>query len=156
MDIATVIGLVGTLGLIAWAMNSAAGLGAFIDPASVVIVFVGSIMVLLMRSTLPEFINAWAKVLMKTILNSNEDPGELIQQIVSMANISRGTVYRSRGSNGRDKKSIPSDRHRNGRRRHRCGEIETKLNNDVELMAYRHAEASGCSNLGKISLRQWE
>ncbi|HCC43435.1 MAG TPA: hypothetical protein DEQ32_03505, partial [Gammaproteobacteria bacterium] len=71
MDIATVIGLVGTLGLIAWAMNSAAGLGAFIDPASVVIVFVGSIMVLLMRSTLPEFINAWAKVLMKTILNSN-------------------------------------------------------------------------------------
>ena len=89
MDIATVIGLVGVLGLIFWAMDSAAGIGAFIDPASVVIVFGGSIAALLMRSTLPEFINAWAKVLMKTILNSNEDPGQLIEQIVSMANISR-------------------------------------------------------------------
>ena len=39
MDIATVIGLVGTLGLIGWAMNNAAGLGAFIDSSSVVIVF---------------------------------------------------------------------------------------------------------------------
>ena len=62
MDIATVIGFVGTMGLIAWAMDSAAGIGAFIDTSSVVIVFAGSIMVLLMRSTLPEFINAWAKV----------------------------------------------------------------------------------------------
>ncbi|MDB2450725.1 flagellar motor protein PomA, partial [Pseudomonadales bacterium] len=89
MDIATVIGLVGTLGLIAWAMDSAAGLGAFMDPASGVIVFAGSIMVLLMRSTLPAFINAWAKVLLKTILNKNEDPAALIEQIVEMANISR-------------------------------------------------------------------
>ena len=89
MDIATVIGLVGTLGLIFWAMDSAAGIGAFIDPASVVIVFAGSLAVLLMRSTLPDFINAWAKVLMKTILNSNQPSGELIAQIVDMANISR-------------------------------------------------------------------
>ena len=65
MDIATVIGLVGVLGLIFWAMDSAAGIGACIDPASGVIVFGGSIAALLMRSTLPEFINAWAKVLMK-------------------------------------------------------------------------------------------
>ena len=47
MDIATVIGFVGTMGLIAWAMDSAAGIGAFIDTSSVVIVFAGSIMVLL-------------------------------------------------------------------------------------------------------------
>ena len=51
MDIATVIGFVGTMGLIAWAMDSAAGIGAFIDTSSVVIVFAGSIAVLLMRST---------------------------------------------------------------------------------------------------------
>ena len=89
MDIATVIGLVGVLGLIIWAMDSAAGIGAFIDPASMIIVFGGSIAALLMRSTLPEFINAWAKVLMKTVLNKNEDPGQLIEQVVSMANISR-------------------------------------------------------------------
>ena len=39
MDIATVIGLVAVLGLIFWAMDSAAGIGAFLDPASMVIVF---------------------------------------------------------------------------------------------------------------------
>ena len=89
MDIATVIGFVGTMGLIYWSMDNAAGIDAFIDPTSVVIVFVGSIMVLLMRSTLPEFINAWAKVLAKTILNKNENAGEIIGQLVSMANISR-------------------------------------------------------------------
>ncbi|MEK9872978.1 MAG: hypothetical protein VW583_04315 [Betaproteobacteria bacterium] len=66
MDIATVIGLLATLGLIFWAMDSAAGIGAFIDPASIVIVFAGSIAVLLMRSTLPDFINAWAKVFLKS------------------------------------------------------------------------------------------
>ena len=42
-----------------------------------------------MRSTLPDFINAWAKVLMKTILNKNEDSVELIEQIVAMANTAR-------------------------------------------------------------------
>ena len=89
MDIATVVGLLGTLGLIGWAMNSAAGMGAFIEVQSLAIVFGGSIMTLLMRSTLPDFINAWAKVLMKTILNKNEDGGELIQQIITMANTAR-------------------------------------------------------------------
>ena len=54
MDIATVIGLVGTLGLIAWAMDSAAGLGAFMDPASGVIVFAGSIMVQIGRASCRE------------------------------------------------------------------------------------------------------
>ena len=89
MDIATVVGLLGTLGLIGWAMSSAAGMGAFIEVQSLAIVFGGSIMTLLMRSTLPDFINAWAKVLMKTILNKNEDGGELIQQIITMANTAR-------------------------------------------------------------------
>ncbi len=144
MDIATVVGLVATLGLIAWAMDSAAGLSAFIDPASVIIVFAGSIAVLLMRSTLPEFINAWAKVLLKTILNKNEDAGALIEQIVEMANISRrdGAIalegqmaeiqnpYLQKGISmvvdGTDESVI-----------------ESSLTNDVELMAYRHSEASG-------------
>ena len=66
MDIATVIGLVATLGLIFYAMADAAGIGAFIEINSIVIVFGGSIAVLLMRSTLPDFINAWAQALMKS------------------------------------------------------------------------------------------
>jgi chemotaxis protein MotA len=75
MDIATVVGMAGAFGLIIWAMDGAAGIGAFWDITSVTIVLGGSLAVLLMRSTLPEFINAWAKVFLKTILNKNEDPG---------------------------------------------------------------------------------
>lgn len=52
MDIATVIGLVVTLGLIGYAMDDAAGMGAFIEINSIMIVLGGSIAVLLMRSTL--------------------------------------------------------------------------------------------------------
>ena len=144
MDIATVIGLVGTMGLIFWAMDSAAGIGAFLDPASMVIVFAGSLMVLLMRSTLPDFINAWAKVLMKTILNKNEDASEIIEQIVSMANISRRDgVIALEGQMG----EIQNPFLQTGIGMVVDGTdaetIESKLNNDLELMTYRHANASG-------------
>ena len=144
MDIATVIGLVGVLGLIFWAMDSAAGIGAFIDPASVVIVFGGSIAALLMRSTLPEFINAWAKVLMKTILNSNEDPGQLIEQIVSMANISRRDgVIALEGQMGEISNPFLQTAIGMVVDGTDAETIEAKLNNDIELMAHRHGEASG-------------
>jgi len=38
-----VLGFVGMLGIIFWAMNTAAGLGAFIDPVCVVLVFGGAV-----------------------------------------------------------------------------------------------------------------
>ena len=144
MDIATVVGMFGAFALIIWAMSGAAGVMAFWDPTSVIIVLGGSLAVLLMRSTLPEFINAWTKAFLKTILNKNENSGELIEQIVEMANISRrdGAIalegqmaeiqnpYLQKGISmvvdGTDESVI-----------------ESSLANDVELMAHRHAEASG-------------
>jgi len=124
-------------------MDRAASIMAFVDGASIAIVVAGSLTVLLMRSTLPAFINAFAKVVLKTILNKNEDPIALIEQIVEMANISRrdGAIalegqmaeiqnpYLQKGISmvvdGTDE-----------------GVIESSLSNDVELMAFRHAEAS--------------
>ena len=144
MDIATVIGLVGTLGLIFWAMDSAAGIGAFLDPASMVIVFAGSLMVLLMRSTLPDFINAWAKVLMKTILNKNEDASEIIEQIVSMANISRRDgVIALEGQMGEIQNAFLQTGIGMVVDGTDAETIESKLNNDLELMTFRHANYSG-------------
>ena len=144
MDIATVIGLVATLGLIFYAMADAAGIGAFIEINSIVIVFGGSIAVLLMRSTLPDFINAWAKVLMKTILNKNEDSVELIEQIVAMANTARRDGFialegqMAELSNPFLQKGISmvvdgTD----------AETIESTLNNDLDLMKYRHGNYSG-------------
>lgn len=143
MDIATVVGLLGTLGLIGWAMNSAAGMGAFIEVQSLAIVFGGSIMTLLMRSTLPDFINAWAKVLMKTVLNKNEDGGELIQQIITMANTARREgVIALEGQMG----ELTNEFMQKGISMVVDGTaadtIESSLTNDKELMAARHENAS--------------
>ena len=52
MDIATVVGLIASVGVIIWAMNDAAGINAFVDVTSLAIVLLGSILVLLMRSRL--------------------------------------------------------------------------------------------------------
>ena len=89
MDIATVIGFVASMGLIIWSMDNAASLGAFNDPVSYAIVFGGSIMVLLMRSKLADFINMWSKTIMKTIFAGVDKPADLIEQIIEMANIAR-------------------------------------------------------------------
>lgn len=89
MDIVTVIGLVGSMGVIVWSMNDSAGLSAFNDTVSFMIVGGGSIMVLLMRSKLADFINMFSKVVMKTVFSGVDKPAELIEQIVEMANIAR-------------------------------------------------------------------
>ena len=68
MDIATVIGLIAANALIVWAMDNAAGIDAFIDTTSIAIVMGGSILVLLMRSKMSDFIGMFAKVFMKIII----------------------------------------------------------------------------------------
>ena len=89
MDIATLIGLIASLGLIGWAMDNAAGLSAFDDNTSYAIVFGGSIMVLLMRSKLADFTNMFSKTIMKTVVAGVDKPIDLIEQIIEMANIAR-------------------------------------------------------------------
>lgn len=89
MDIATVIGLFASVGIIVWAMDNAAGINAFIDVTSIAIVLGGSILVLLMRSRLGDFIAMWSKVIMKTIFVGVDKPADLIEQIIEMANIAR-------------------------------------------------------------------
>ena len=87
MDIATVVGLIASVGIIVWAMNDAAGINAFVDVTSLAIVLGSSILVLLMRSRLADFIAMWSKVIMKTIFVGVDKPADLIEQIIEMANI---------------------------------------------------------------------
>ena len=89
MDIATVIGFVASMGLILWSMDNSAGLPAFNDYTSYAIVFGGSLMVLLMRSKLADFINMFSKTIMKTVFSGVDKPADLIEQIIEMANIAR-------------------------------------------------------------------
>jgi chemotaxis protein MotA len=85
MDIATIVGLIGTFGLIFSAIDD---INAFIDVPSILIVFAGSIMVVLFRSSLSEFIGA-VGVMGKTFKNKLDQPEALIEQIVELATIAR-------------------------------------------------------------------
>ena len=59
MDIASLIGLIGTLGMIAGAMISSGGLGMFIDTPSMLIVIGGTFFAVMYRSTLPTFLSSF-------------------------------------------------------------------------------------------------
>ena len=85
MDIATIIGLLGAFGLIFMAIDDMA---AFIDTPSLLIVVGGSIMVVMFRSSLGEFLGA-VGVMGKTFKNKIDEPAALIEQIVELATIAR-------------------------------------------------------------------
>jgi chemotaxis protein MotA len=141
MDIATVIGLFASVGLIVWSMDNAAGINAFIDVTSIAIVLGGSILVLLMRSRLGDFIAMWSKVIMKTIFVGVDKPADLIEQIIEMANIARkdGLIalegqdiqnqYLAKGI-GLLVDSTPPEI------------IESSLENELTLMKSRHTNAA--------------
>ena len=141
MDIATVIGLLASVGLIVWSMDNAAGINAFIDVTSIAIVLGGSILVLLMRSRLGDFIAMWSKVIMKTIFVGVDKPADLIEQIIEMANIARkdGLIalegqdiqnqYLAKGI-GLLVDSTPPEI------------IESSLENELTLMKSRHTNAA--------------
>ena len=59
MDIASLIGLVGTLGMIAGAMVSSGGIGAFIDTPSMLIVIGGTFFAVMYRSTFPTLLSSF-------------------------------------------------------------------------------------------------
>ena len=88
MDIATLIGLIGAFGLIIWSMLQGGTLAAYINMPGLAIVLGGSIMVVLLRSSLEEFLNA-IKVAGKAFGKALEKPDELITQLVEFASIAR-------------------------------------------------------------------
>lgn len=88
MDIATIVGFVGAFGFIMLAIMQGAGLPAYIDPGSLMIVVGGSIMVVMLRCSLEEFLNA-IKVAGKTFKNPLEKPQALITQLGEIATIAR-------------------------------------------------------------------
>ena len=83
MDIASIVGLLGAIGLIAMAMGDP---GPFVDTASILIVLGGSIMATLYRSTMPEFIG-FAGVMGKAFVCYPDKPDDLIVQLAELATI---------------------------------------------------------------------
>lgn len=88
MDLATLLGLLIAFGFIIGAIATGGSMILFVNIPSILIVLGGSIAVVLMQFTVGQFFGAF-RVAMKAFFHKSENPNELIQQAVSLANIAR-------------------------------------------------------------------
>lgn len=88
MDLATLVGLLGTLALILVSMLMSGELGMFVNGPSVVIVIGGSIFAVMAKYGLGQFLGAM-KVAGKSFKTSLPDPIALIEEIVALADEAR-------------------------------------------------------------------
>lgn len=88
MDLATLIGLVGSFGLVIMAMLMGGSLGMFIDIPSGLIVIGGSLFVVLMKYGLKQFFSSFATA-GKAFMFKTDNPEDLILKLVDMADAAR-------------------------------------------------------------------
>lgn len=88
MDLATLVGLLGTLALIVVSMLMSGELGMFVNGPSVVIVIGGSIFAVMAKYGLGQFLGAM-KVAGNSFKTSLPDPVALIEEIVALADEAR-------------------------------------------------------------------
>lgn len=88
MDIATLVGLIGSLAIVTMAILLGGTVGMFVDPASILIVFVGSIFVVLIQYPLGQFLGA-GKVAVKAFMFKSVPLDTLIDEIYSLADEAR-------------------------------------------------------------------
>ncbi|MEH6470478.1 MAG: flagellar motor protein PomA [Halopseudomonas sp.] len=88
MDIATLVGLVGSFGIIISAIILGGSAGMFVNPPSMLIVVGGTILVVLMKYTLAQFIGA-GKSAGKAFVFKSSSPDELIAETVELADAAR-------------------------------------------------------------------
>ncbi|MEL7369988.1 MAG: MotA/TolQ/ExbB proton channel family protein [Myxococcota bacterium] len=84
MDIGTLIGIVGGVGLIVGSIMMSSGLSAFVDVPSLVVVFGGTAMTTLIAEKLPNVIGG-IKVALKAFFGRTESPEETIKTIGLLA-----------------------------------------------------------------------
>ena len=88
MDIASLIGLLGAIGMILGAMISGGGIGPFIDVASILIVFGGTFFAVMYTAPLPVFLASFG-VMAKAFLPPVKPQDAMIERMVDLAGIAR-------------------------------------------------------------------
>jgi chemotaxis protein MotA len=88
VDLATLIGILGAIGLLVMAMFLAGDIMMFVDAQSVIIVFGGSIFVVLSNYNMGQFFGI-GKIIGKAFMFKLEKPEELIEKAVDMADAAR-------------------------------------------------------------------
>ncbi|WP_199609073.1 flagellar motor protein PomA [Flocculibacter collagenilyticus] len=150
MDLATLIGMLGAIGFIVMAMLMGGELGMFVDVPSVLIVFVGSLFVVLSNFTLGQFIGA-GKVAGKAFMFKIETPEELIEKAVELADAAR-----KGGFLALEEAEIPNDFMQKGVDMlvdgHDGEVVRATLEKDIGLTTARHEAGAGFfKSLGDVA-----
>jgi chemotaxis protein MotA len=141
VDIATILGIVGAIGLLIMAMMLSGDIGMFIDTQSVIIVFGGSIFVVLSKYNLSQFFGM-GKVIVKAFMFKIEQPDDLIAKSVEMADAARKggflALEEAEISNGFMQKGV--DMLVDG---HDADVVRGTLQKDIQLTSERHETGVG-------------
>jgi chemotaxis protein MotA len=88
MDLATLLGMVGAIGIVLAAILTGGSAIVFINVPSILIVLGGTVMVVMIKFSMGQFFGAF-KVALRAFSNKTTNPEELIERIVELANIAR-------------------------------------------------------------------
>jgi chemotaxis protein MotA len=138
MDIATLIGLVGAIGTIVMAIVIGGSAGMFVNIPSLIIVFGGTLMVTMMRSSMADFVGA-VGVAGRSFGNPIEKPEALIEKFVEYAELVRKDGMIALESKVGEEKNEFLKRGLemlvDGKEK---GYVSTQLTKDTEIMVIRH------------------
>ena len=138
MDIATLIGLVGAIGTIVMAVVIGGSAGMFVNIPSLIIVFGGTLMVTMMRSSMADFVGA-VGVAGRSFGNPIEKPEALIEKFVEYAELVRKDGMIALESKVGEEKNEFLKRGLemlvDGQDK---GYVSTQLTKDTEIMVIRH------------------
>ncbi len=140
MDLATLLGLIGGLAIVVMAMVLGGSLATFVDVPSVLIVLIGSMLVVLMKFSLGQFLGA-GKVAAKAFMFKLDKPEELIELVVELADTARkGGLLSLEG------KEIPNAFLSKGIQLlidgHDADVVKALMNKDKSLAVERHSQGS--------------
>ena len=143
MDLATIIGILGAIGLIVMSMvqSSNGEVMMFYNTPSVVIVFGGSIFIVLSNYTMGQFLGI-GKVCAKAFMFKIESPEELIEKAVELADSAR-----KGGFLALEEAEIPNGFMRKGVDMlvdgHDADVVRATLQKDISLTSTRHESGAG-------------
>jgi chemotaxis protein MotA len=141
MDIASIIGLMGAVGMILGAMISGGGIGPFIDVPSILIVFGGTFFAVMYTAPLPTFLGSFA-VMAKAFLPPIKKMDQLVERMSELA-----AIARKDGMMALEGQDVPDKFFQKGLQMlvdgADEGKLVTQLNQEIKAMKSRHEANQG-------------
>jgi len=141
MDIASLIGLIGAVGMIIGAMVSGGGVGPFIDVPSILIVFGGTFFAVMYTAPLPVFLGSFGEMA-KAFLPPVKKMDQLVERMAELA-----AIARKDGMMALEGQDVPDKFFQKGLQMLVDGADEnklvTQLNQEIKAMKGRHEANQG-------------